>query len=298
MGEDKHGRYTHVKDPVVLAAFIAFCSGNSHRVLLRGSCQSFPESFPSLFRDNNGFCGDPEAEKRWSAYRCVLRKLREEFKGARWDRENLGAVLQHYGIKTPWLDVVRNIHTAIWFATHTLDDGPSPRVVKRSMEEYAWISLYVDSREGRKLKVVDLWNVHSSKHVRPHAQQGLSLAMQSDPKNEEDLCPPVACASDFNTHRVARIRFPAQSEHGCCAAICSRPSSCSRHANTTTRWIDCLTLPGTSSMQQVTSTTSPKARWEPCTRFVLINQKKTPAVTTHPISRRHSAGRRQSMNGN
>ena len=123
------------------------------------------------------------------------------------------APLQHYGIKTPWLDVVRNIHTAIWFATHTLDDGPSPRVVKRSMEEYAWISLYVDSREGRKLKVVDLWDVHSSKHVRPHAQQGLSLAMQSDPKNEEDLCPPVACASDFNTHRVARIRFPAQSEH-------------------------------------------------------------------------------------
>ena len=39
------------------------------------------------------------------------------------------------------------------------------------------------------------------------------LAMQCDPKNDEDHCPPAAWTSDFNTHRVARIRFPAQREH-------------------------------------------------------------------------------------
>ena len=36
--------------------------------------------------------------------------------------------------------------------------------------------------------------------------------MQCDPKNERDNYPPTALTSDFNTHRVARIRFPAQSE--------------------------------------------------------------------------------------
>ena len=213
MGEDDYGQYMHVKDPVVLAALVAFCSGNHHRVLLRGCCRNFPKSFPSLFRDQDSFCGD--AEQRWSAYRCVLRKLKDLLSGTRWDRESLGAVLQHYGIKTPWLDVVRNLHTAIWFATHTLDiDDPSRRAVKRSMEEHGWISLYVNSRAGqRQLTVVDLWDAHSSQHVRLHAQQGLSLAMQCDTKNDEDHCPPAACTSDFNTHRVARIRFPAQSEH-------------------------------------------------------------------------------------
>ena len=111
MDEDDYGQYMHVKDPVVLASFLAFCSGNHNRVFLRGCCRNFPMSFPSLFRDQGSFCGDPK--KRWSTYRCVLRKLRDLLTGTRWDRENLGAVLQHYGIKTPWLDVVRNLHTTI-----------------------------------------------------------------------------------------------------------------------------------------------------------------------------------------
>ena len=81
MGEDDYGQYMHVKDPVVLAALVAFCSGNHHRVLLRGCCRNFPKSFPSLFRDQDSFCGD--AEKRWSAYRCVLRKLKECIRSTR-----------------------------------------------------------------------------------------------------------------------------------------------------------------------------------------------------------------------
>ena len=212
LSEDKYGQYLHMEDPVVLAALAAFCSGNHHRVFLRGSCQDYPESFPSLFRDKESFCSDPE--ERWTAYRYALGKLRGRFRGTRWDRENLGAVLQHYGVKTPWLDVVRSLHTAIWFATHTLDDDdPAHRPVERNMKEHGWISLYVSCRAGqRQLTVVDLWDAHSSQHVRPHAQQGLSLAMQSDPKDIEDHCPVAACESDFNTHRVARIRLPAQSE--------------------------------------------------------------------------------------
>ena len=57
--------------------------------------------------------------------------------------------------------------------------------------------------------VVDLTEAHSSRHVRPHAQHGLSLAMQSDPTNLHGLLSPNAHTSDFNTHRIARVRFPA-----------------------------------------------------------------------------------------
>lgn len=212
LDEDEYGQYLHMTDPVVLAALVAFCSGNGRRLLLRGCCRNFPKSFPSLFRDGCNFCDNPE--ERWSAYRCVLTRLKERLTGTRWDRENLGAVLQHYGIKTPWLDVVRSFHAAIWFATHTLEaDGPSRLAVKRSSRRHGWISLYVNQRAGlQQLTVVDLWDAHSSQHVRPHAQQGLSLAMQCDPTNDEQPRLPTACTSDFNTHRVARVRFPAQSK--------------------------------------------------------------------------------------
>ena len=46
MGEDDYGQYMHVKDPVVLAALVAFCSGNHHRVLLRGMLPEFPQILP------------------------------------------------------------------------------------------------------------------------------------------------------------------------------------------------------------------------------------------------------------
>ena len=46
----------------------------------------------------------------------------------------------------------------------------------------------------------------SRTHIRPHAQQGLSLAMQSDPKTSgtSDL----AGEQDFMRYRIAQIRFP------------------------------------------------------------------------------------------
>lgn len=212
--EDEYGQYLHMKDPVVLAALAAFCSGNHRRLLLRGCCCNFPKSFPSLFRDRLGVCDNPE--ERWSAYRYVLTRLKELLTGTRWDRDNLGAVLQHYGIKTPWLDVVRSLHAAIWFATYTVEVDRRSRVaVKLSSRRrrYGWISMYGNYRAGlQQLTVVDLWDAHSSQHVRPHAQQGLSVAMQSDPTDYEDHHLPTACTSDFNTHRVARVRFPVQSK--------------------------------------------------------------------------------------
>lgn len=36
--------------------------------------------------------------------------------------------------------------------------------------------------------------------------------MQCDSKNDEDHRPATACTSDFNRHRIARVRFPVRSE--------------------------------------------------------------------------------------
>ena len=190
---DSVGTYMHVNGPMGLAAFVAYCSGTYRRIYLRGSTIDHPYSVPTLFRRDDGRQYDyPECERRWNAYRDLLTRLRQILDGRRWYRAGLGAVLQHYGIKTPWFDVVRNLYTAIWFATRHEANATA-------CSTFGWISLYANRR--RELRVIDLWGQHSSRHFRPHMQQGLSLAMQPDSEHKPRQ------QQDFNRYRIAQICF-------------------------------------------------------------------------------------------
>ena len=106
------------------------------RVFLRGSAINRQCSVPSLFRDVNGKqCDDDELDKRWSTYKNALKGL-NALDGTRWRRPNLGAVVQHYGIRTPWLDVVDNLYTAIWFAIHEFESRGILRVAVPSKQDW------------------------------------------------------------------------------------------------------------------------------------------------------------------
>ena len=223
-GNDWHEnnrRYLHIPDPVLLAALTAYCSGRGQQVFLRGCTKNHPTSAPSLFRNSSKRSAPYGRIHLWDAYQAALVALRKELEPnsdkSRWRRRNLGSVLQHYGIKTPWLDVVRNLHTAIWFATHELGaDQKTWRAIPT--ENHGWISLY--SRRPRErcgsvgsLVVGDLWGEQSSRHFRPHAQQGLSLAMQ------EDSVPCPTATQDFNQYRIAQVRIPNTSEWELCGSM-------------------------------------------------------------------------------
>ena len=159
--------YIQIADPITLASFVAFCSRSNRQVVLRGGTDNYQNSVPSLFRDTQGNqYSMSERKLRWRAYRCLLTRLGGELSGTRWtDSDDLGAVLQHYGIKTPWLDVVRNLYTAIWFATHDLETRDSCRVAQWSERQYGWVSFYQQD-EVNSLRVCDLWGEHSSRHIR------------------------------------------------------------------------------------------------------------------------------------
>ena len=131
-------------------------------------------------------------------YRQVLTTLKSNLKGHRWRRAKLGAVLQHYGLKTPWLDVVRSLHTAIWFATNSIKTDGSCHV-DASQKTHGWISLYGGDKD---IKVNDFWRQQSSRHVRPHVQHAMSLAMQWD------MAPEPRAEQDFRKYRIAQVRFP------------------------------------------------------------------------------------------
>ena len=196
---DSAGAFMHVNDPMGLAAFVAYCSGQYRRIYLRGCTTDHPSSVPTLFRrDGVGQqYNHQDCMRRWRAYKDLLTRLRRILDDRRWHRPELGAILQHYGLKTPWLDVVRNLYTAIWFATCDQAAG-------NACSPFGWISLFANTR--RELRVIDLWGRHSSKHFRPHMQQGLSLALQSDdaaePRREQE----------FNKYRIAQIRFRSSRE--------------------------------------------------------------------------------------
>ena len=134
--ERQHGSaHLCIEQPSTLAALLAYCSGQSAntRIFLRGTTKNHSTSYPSLFREIPDDDQRGERRRRWHAYKHVLSELRK-LNGDRWRRKDLGAVLQHYGVRTPWLDVVRNLYTAIWFATHDLSGsglhgGATPRFV-------------------------------------------------------------------------------------------------------------------------------------------------------------------------
>ena len=205
-----------INEPEVLAAFVAFC-GDAHReIFLRGCTRDYRQSVPSLFRDVTGAPWDEkERVKRWLVYKKLLDELKSRLEGNRWKKEKrLGPVLQHYGIRTPWLDVVRNLYTAIWFANHEFETRGSCRAAVQSQQEYGWISLYAKRSED-SLIVRNFWRDESSRHLRPHVQHGMSLAAQEDiaqrPKSEQD----------FTRFRIAQVRFPNSQQWRSCGYMLS-----------------------------------------------------------------------------
>ena len=204
--EHNHGAaYLCIERPSTLAAFLAFCNGQSTntRTYLRGCTVNYSTAYPSLFRENSDVAPQCEQRRRWHAYKHALAGIRR-LNGRRWRRKNLGAILQHYGVRTPWLDVVRNLYTAIWFATHDLTGSGLHGVARPTRTDHYWISFY--RRQARtaeeRLTVKDLSAHHSSLHARPHAQHGLSLSMQPDGNKLPSPC------QDFNRFRIAQVRIP------------------------------------------------------------------------------------------
>lgn len=102
-------------------------------------------------------------------------------------------LLQHYGIRTTWLDVVDNIWIALWFACHVAKAKGWPeeylhferRIPRlRGDQEYAYVLLLASAYStplpgtpGRfrdeRSETVDLRTAVPSQFVRPHAQHGL-----------------------------------------------------------------------------------------------------------------------------
>lgn len=187
----------HLEEPALLARFAAEAkqqgvpAESMAKVLTRGQTEHYGSMRPSLFR-----AATSSVKELRKAERSLAERVRNAFPMKRFSRANLTALLQHYGIKTSWLDLLDNIWMAIWFATHDLVElGPGLRGAARTAAEFGWVYFVrTELPDGRQLDSVDLRQEHHSLSVRPHIQHGFSVRNA----HLEDI-------SDFV---FATVRFP------------------------------------------------------------------------------------------
>ncbi|MDM7829877.1 FRG domain-containing protein [Cellulomonas edaphi] len=101
-------------------------------------------------------------------------------------------LLQHYGLRTRWLDVVDNLWVALWFACHRqVTVGGQAHFLRRSVAQEGGDAMaYVVVMDtgplrpagipgyqiGNDCRVIDLRYSVPSVYLRPHAQHGLLMA--------------------------------------------------------------------------------------------------------------------------
>lgn len=198
--------FIHIEDPTVLARFAAHIKQTVYKrdingwVYFRGQCTHHKSMTPSLFRGSNQ---DYPVTILLKAQSRLIEKIKSNFAVKRFQNDDLPALIQHYGIKTSWLDLVDNLYIAIWFATNSTEYG-KPRgslIVNKSNEKFGWIYFIANSDfNASLLRHVDLRTNQHSLSVRPHAQHGISVTRPHDLWEGHDR--------DLKDFVVAKIRFP------------------------------------------------------------------------------------------
>ncbi len=197
-----------VEHPFALAALASFlkqraqqreresCRSTSN-VFWRGEDQPHPGLRASLVRASDGervvelSRAQRELEKR------LTKRLGSQM--GRFRQRDLSALLQHYGVKTTWVDVVDNLFVAVWFALHCRKEVGGTDSYVPSGEPFGWIRFVDTAPSGcQPLKVKDLRATFLQYSLRPHVQHGLSVSLDGV----------LGDGASFDDYVVATVRIP------------------------------------------------------------------------------------------
>lgn len=190
---------------------------NNKGVFFRGQTQIYKSLCPTLLR---GTKEGPPAQRRRQLLTDYLKNLDSSKRALRAvNTQCREALLQHYGLRTTWIDVVDNIWVALWFACHYAKGFPygedkylhfEKRVphIKHGEPEYAYVllveSAYFGSDKSNpgyyrddRSETIDLRVAVPSQFVRPHAQHGILIRRLS--KKGHPVC-------DFSPMHIGTIR--------------------------------------------------------------------------------------------
>ena len=116
---DKENNIFEICSPHVLTQLIGYAKFFFRKdgvVLFRGQTKNHKSMIPSLFRESPSLSSVGHKQEILDNY--IKRMIDNRAFLKRTESIAYEALLQHYGIKTRWLDLVDNIWIALWFATH------------------------------------------------------------------------------------------------------------------------------------------------------------------------------------
>ncbi|RGH09938.1 FRG domain-containing protein [Clostridium sp. AF15-31] len=189
-----------------LTQFIGFGKyKNNHigNVYFRGQTSLYDGTMiPSLYR------GKTRLDTITQKYNERINKvIKEKRIFNQYNRAVFEPLIQHYGVKTPYIDVVDNVWVALWFALHQAKsvsiNAHEYVYYYDSKEKYAYIILMVSdaNREteqygvyvGNSTTLVDLRKSTPSYFLRPHAQHAYMIRKNdSFPGDYSDLIVGIA----------------------------------------------------------------------------------------------------------
>lgn len=191
----------------VLTQFVGYAkyvNREQANVYLRGQTKLYGgRLIPSIFRPSDGKSSVSYSERLPKYRQRVHTALTDNPAFNSIDSDAIVPLLQHYGIKTSWLDIVDNLWVALWFGLHrfdaiTLQDHEHIHISEVPQTDYAYLFLLaVDAQNeltrrtkkceikvpgiyiGEKTCLVGLRKAVPSYYLRPHAQHGLMIHKNS-----------------------------------------------------------------------------------------------------------------------
>jgi hypothetical protein len=188
--DDDNSPYLYINNPIIISSFAGFIKKifAKDNIYFRGESHNNEFVVPSLFRDKGTPLIDRKIiQNRFKAYSELKKDTIAHYTtNTRFSKEEVDTLFQHYGIKSPVIDLVDNIYVALWFAMdgNTSGDG--------------FIRIMNTSKPN--LTVFDLRRLHSTLSLRLHTQHGLIMKKNVGRWNEKNIY--------FDEYEVARIKFP------------------------------------------------------------------------------------------
>lgn len=148
-----------------------FFAKHNTKLFYRGQTNNW-ELKPNLFRNLNT-TKEWEENLKWN--RTVLDFLKDKYDNQNSNEDFREALLQHYGFRTTWFDVVDHIQTACWFACNGEQHFPKESHDNRLDGDVGYIYLMcVPNFENRWVKYIDL-RQKPAEWLRPHTQQAFAI---------------------------------------------------------------------------------------------------------------------------
>lgn len=199
------GQYVyHARDPHALtqaAGYLTYLHAHKDALAIhfRGQGKMHAGLIPSLFRGSKSEGSRNNRLKSLSKYIHDISSKHRML--GKLDAVVVETLMQHYGIRSTWVDMVENIWIALWFACHKARfsgefnrhlhfEKRTPRT-ELPDERFAYILLIgteitpIDKNvpgwyKGKNTELIDLRKAAPSIFLRPHSQHGVLFRLRGD----------------------------------------------------------------------------------------------------------------------